>query len=84
MELWIRSQDREILTKVNLLDISECKETNISNKNNKGFEIWNNIDDTFRKAGTYKTKERALEILDEIQFYLRAKNELFIYEMPKE
>ena len=38
--------------------------------------------------GQYKTKERALEVLDEIQhkliFYNCAKTNLYVYEMPKE
>ena len=53
MELWIRSQDKEILLKVNELGI----EVNmiIAFDNNK-----------YQCLGTYKSKERALEVLDEI------------------
>ena len=53
MELWIRSQDREILLKVNELEIEE--NMIIAFDNNK-----------YQCLGTYKTKERALEVLDEI------------------
>lgn len=60
MELWIRSQDKEILLKVNELEI----EANmiIAFDNNK-----------YQCLGTYKTKERALEVLDEIQNILKPK-----------
>ena len=60
MELWIRSQDKERLLKTTSLCI----------------EIQNDVDPklhTFKifangiKVGNYKTKERALEVLDEIQ-----------------
>ena len=53
MKLWIRSQDREILLKVNELEIEE--NMIIAFDNNK-----------YQCLGTYKTKERSLEVLDEI------------------
>ena len=36
--------------------------------------------------GIYKTKERALEVLDEIQNLLETRNDIqqMVYEMPKE
>ena len=89
MKLWIRSQDKEILLKVNELEI----EANmiIAFDNNK-----------YQCLGTYKTKERALEVLDEIHQRLinlqcieitgadfitqqMKKNGIdCVYEMPKE
>ena len=57
MELWIRSQDREKICKVIKLYI-------------KGVGIYSNCDnynDDYDYLGIYKTKERALEVLDEIQ-----------------
>ena len=81
MELWIRSQDREMLLKTTSLCI----------------EIQNDVDPklhTFNifangiKAGNYKTKERALEVLDEIQDLMRSLTDsdlkIIQYEMPKE
>ena len=53
MELWVRSQDRECLLKINRVDIDTNGRTIIAN----GFETI---------IGIYKSKERALEILDEI------------------
>ena len=75
MELWIRSQDSEALTKVNM-GVMFWKDVNnrncIVNKDNAtGFSI----------LGAYKTKERALEVLDEIQNILKIKN---MYEYDRE
>lgn len=57
MELWIRSQDKEVLTRV--VDI--WKDVN---KN----EIWSKSSFAIKNClGVYKTKERALEVLDEIE-----------------
>ena len=53
MSLWIRSQDKECLMKVNRVDINE---DNVIIA--EGFEIW---------LGAYKSRERALEVLNEIQ-----------------
>ena len=52
MELWIRSQDRETIMKIDRVDIDKEK------------EIWVNGYDVF--VAKYKTKERALEVLDDI------------------
>jgi len=52
MELWIRSQDKEKLLKTNGMHLG------LPNDN----EIW--VDNWM--VGEYKTKERALEVLDEI------------------
>ena len=61
MELWIRSQDKTFLRKVNTIGIVE------------GRDFWG-IEDNFRVSfGKYKTKERALEVLDEIQNILKPK-----------
>lgn len=62
MELWIRSQDKMDLFKINRLKIRE----HTFEDGKKEYFILNNnsISDV---AGVYKTKERALEVLDEIQ-----------------
>jgi hypothetical protein len=62
MELWIRSQNKTILSKAHDLVIREDR-----NENN---EINYFIVDTYT-LGIYKTKERALEVLDEIQNILK-------------
>lgn len=57
MELWIRSQDKEVLTRV--VDIWKDADKN---------EIWSKSSFATKNClGTYKTKERALEVLDEIE-----------------
>ena len=61
MNLWVRNQDKTILQKVdNLL---------ISDGNNTGgtFNIYTNSLPAQNVLGRYKTKERALEVLDEIE-----------------
>lgn len=54
MELYIRSQDKKKLHKINKLELDN-DETGI-------FDL-----ETYDLLGKYKTKERALEILDDIQ-----------------
>lgn len=57
MELWIRSQDKKILQKTDALFISHTNEN-----------VWSICENqNFTKYGTYKTEEKALEVLDEIQ-----------------
>lgn len=64
MELWIRSQDKEKLCKIHDLCVHENQ-----NENNETNYV---IQDIYT-MGTYKTKERALEVLDEIQKLLTPK-----------
>ena len=67
MQLWVRSQDREMLMKV--------FEVRLNWQNDKEI-ICNSYtsdccDYDYRCLGTYATKERALEVLDEIQNVLK-------------
>ena len=61
MDLWIRSQDKELIQKVNTGIMYLKDATNrdcIANRDNEtGFSI----------LGAYETRERALEVLDEIE-----------------
>lgn len=59
MELWIRSQDGERLTRCHDLRLYYAKQENVW--------VIEDCDD----LGYYKTKERALQILDEIQYILQ-------------
>lgn len=89
MELWIRSQDKETLLKINRI-YNFAMTIFAEDKNDREIVL-----------GTYKTKERALEVLDEICEYIEkvGKSEIIsnengimsgikyfgrIYEMPKE
>ena len=85
MELWIRSQDKLRLTRMDSVII------NVRNKK----EITSNYSYTFDgfekdiPLGEYNTEERALEVLDEIQCHLVNINDsrdsyFYVYEMPKE
>lgn len=58
MELWIRSQDKTVLTKINSIGIEYDKK----------LIGYGNV---CVKLGEYATKERALEVLDEIQNILK-------------
>ena len=60
MELWIRSQDRENLV---LTKGFETQHTNYDG-GCQIFAVWQN---NYQMVGKYKSKERALEVLDEIQ-----------------
>ena len=89
MKLWIRSQDKCSLIKVNKLTF----EWNIDNEPTiYGYEKYDN----YERLGVYKTKERALEVLDEIQRKIESYKTEFndsgitlkevstvVYEMPK-
>ena len=73
MKLWIRSQDRETLRLAEMLDIYELEDDE-----EKRFVI----EESGVDIGCYKSKERALEVLDEIQnkiktlLYLKPKTKL--------
>jgi hypothetical protein len=65
MELWIRSQDKEILTAVQHLDIYEASI--------EGEEECYVIEESGTDLGSYKSYQRALEVLDEIHNILKPK-----------
>lgn len=93
MDLWIRSQDRDKLI------LTKGFETQYNNYDGgcQIFAVWQN---NYQMIGKYKSKERALEVLDEIQhiFDLHIKNKSYqesdvilkanllpkVYKMPKE
>lgn len=60
MELWIRSQDKQTFSKIKLIEVED--ETKIT-----GYNVF------CVKLGEYKSKERALEVLDEIQRQIQPK-----------
>ena len=86
MDLWIRGQDRERLIK----PIDFYIEANLNFHTNKpiDFDIYAlNFANSDIKIGKYKSKERSLEVLDEIQKYIllpNIDNSAYVYEMPKE
>ena len=84
--MWIRTQDKMQLVKINEIHIKVDEDGFVG--------IW--VDDKKENLkyflGTYKSKERALEVLDEIQTWIERyeanKNNLFsghvVYKMPEE
>ena len=101
MELWIRSTAKTNLLQARFLTIMEGKTFYKKNEwEYEGYTICNvALNGNYELLGTYKTKERALEVLDEIQdelissdFMPIEKNEEVvltcgsarIYEMPKD
>lgn len=86
MDLWIRSQDRMNLVKV--------RQVSLNYQNNKEIianhtpDLYENSGEYYEFLGTYETKERAIEVLDEIQdllqnAYVGNANRIF-YQMPQE
>lgn len=89
MELWIRSQDKEKLLKVNDIAIEMNMVYGYFDKNTE-----------YEHLGSYASRERALKVLDEIQNVLNPKAimqqvkideyelklipEIYVYEMPEE
>ena len=74
MDLWIRSQDREKLV---LTKEFETQHTNYDG-GCQIFAVWQN---NYQMVGKYKSKERALEVLDEIQGKLKG---TFLMKMKKD
>ena len=69
MELWIRSQDKSSIVKVDNLYVSVGNY--ICYYVEKGKEVPGTYFRPSGELGRYKTKERALEVLDEIQNILK-------------
>lgn len=60
MDLWIRSQNKETLVKCNDISITLC---------NRIVGYFDKVTE-YETLGEYETKERAIEVLDEIQLLL--------------
>ena len=86
MELWVRSQDKMNLVKIRQISL------NYSNKKqiiaNYTPELYENSGGYYELLGTYETKERAIEVLDEIQDLLQnayvGNANRIVYQMPKD
>ena len=81
MDLWIRSQDRDKLV------LTKGFETQYNNYDGgcQIFAVWQN---NYQMIGKYKSKERALEVLDEIQKLLKTEElnddiNVIVYQMPE-
>ena len=82
MELWIRNQEKDHLIKI--------EEINIEIDDDGFVGIWSYGSNKYLKwyLGNYATKERALEVLDEIQNLMRSLTvsnlKIIQYDMPNE
>ena len=65
MDLWVRSQDRKEMTKLNYIRITE-RTNHCLNRDEYIIQ-----DEEYCDLGTYKTEERALEVLDEIHSLIK-------------
>ena len=71
MNLWVRSQNK--------MDLVKIRQISLNYQNNKQIianyipDFYPNSGEYYELLGTYKTKERALEVLDEIQNILKPK-----------
>ena len=80
--MWIRTQNKEVLVYANNFYIMKTRAE-------EKYEISYFDGDSFVKLGFYKSKERALEVLDEIQKLLIAlpRTEIpfndIVYQMPE-
>lgn len=99
MDLWIRSSAKTNLLRARFLTTMEGKTFYKKNEwEYEGYTICNVTDNgCYELLGTYETKERALEVLDEIQeaklgnFHYRcpsnvkvsSKEDTIVYEMPE-
>lgn len=74
MKLWIRTQDKTKLMEAEELIVKEVVKTDANNVNGYKQEIVGcNICVGYIPVALYKTKERALQVLDEIQNLLSGK-----------
>lgn len=92
MNLWIRSQDKEILMKIDNINLG------LDVDSNEPCRLFTFVDGavTSFTLGIYRSKERALEVLDEIQELLEPVHVIdlskkegiaganILYEMPEE
>lgn len=85
MNLWVRSQDKTNLVKI--------RQISLNYQNNKQIianyipDFYPNSGEYYEFLGVYKTKERAIEVLDEIQdllqnAYVGGSNRV-VYQMPE-
>ena len=81
MELWIRSQDKRILQKVTNIYLD-------ANYEDKRISTYDGNNGNNTELGSYKTKERAMKILEDIvdlwqNAYIGNSNRI-VYQMPKD
>lgn len=85
MKLWIRTQDKERLIKVEDLYVE------FNGSTDPELDYHRIVTDRFINLGIYETKERALEVLNEISklvenvmYHTQLNHGVLFYQMPKE
>lgn len=78
MSIWVRSQDKLCLMRVEALPILN------HDKDSKNTWSILGIGKFQYTLGTYKSKERAIEVLDEIQYKIQCLNDDFYFKVSKE
>ena len=86
MDLWIRDSSKQELVKCSRIKIEEGFETNQDYITRSYYTIYNFDGVHINWLGEYKTKERAMEILDEIETILleNFNESCMVFEMPKD
>lgn len=75
--MWVRSQNKEVLADIKAFD---------TNKNKEKFYIvgyLKSISDNCFSLGIYKTEEKAISVLDELQCRI-ARSESGVFQMPED
>ena len=92
MELWVRSQNKKILEKVDTIMYSNINAEREYDEHVYNYKAGHFIQSSMNTLGEYETEERALEILNEIQELLLERKcyatdyiaTNLIYELPLE
>ena len=75
------------------MNLVKIRQISLDYQNNKQIianyipELYENSGAYYELLGTYKTKERAIEVLDEIQNYIllpNTDNSAYVYNMPED
>lgn len=79
--MWIRSQNNHILANVYSLRICKCDIDGCVY-----YSIHGHYDRYEQELGEYSTKEKAMEVLNDIYFRIKYADidEVLVYEMPKD
>ena len=81
MDLWIRSQAKDELVKCSRIKIEEGFETNQDCITRSYYTIYNFDGVHINWLGEYNTKERAMEVLDEIQKLLMGQDIMIFHNI---
>ena len=81
--MWVRSQNKENIHQIQ--GFSFCTKQNIATYKVESATIMGmNLSGVEYSLGNYKSTERVLEVLDDIELTIRESNQNTVYQMPKE